>query len=109
GRTDTARGRWPARGCSTPPAPPTAWRCRPPPAAASRLCWRERTHLWCIAIPRNKPPRPRHRESVRATRERDRQAAPIERGRVRDALILRRPRGVLIRGLDAATAPARGS
>jgi threonine dehydrogenase-like Zn-dependent dehydrogenase len=61
-------------------------------------------------IPRNKPPRPRHRESVRATRERDRQAAPIERGRAgEDALILRRPRGVLIRGLDAATAPARGS
>src|SRR5215207_10066391 len=33
GRTDTVRGRWPAHGCSTPPAPPTAWRCRPPPAA----------------------------------------------------------------------------
>jgi hypothetical protein len=31
GQTDTARGRWPARGCSTPPAPPRAWRCRPPP------------------------------------------------------------------------------
>ena len=32
GQTDTARGRWPARGCNTPPGPPTAWRCRPPPA-----------------------------------------------------------------------------
>jgi len=31
GRTDTARGRWPAHGCNTPPAPPTAWQCRPPP------------------------------------------------------------------------------
>ena len=31
GRTSTARDRWPARGCSRPPAPPTAWRCRPPP------------------------------------------------------------------------------
>jgi Single-strand binding protein family len=31
GRTDTARGRWPAREGSSPPAPPRAWRCRPPP------------------------------------------------------------------------------
>ena len=31
GRTDTARGRWPARGCNTPPARPRAWRYRPPP------------------------------------------------------------------------------
>ena len=30
-RTDTARGRWPAPGCNRPPAPPSAWRCRPPP------------------------------------------------------------------------------
>jgi hypothetical protein len=35
GQTDTARGRWPARGCSTPPAPPRVWRCRPPPAVPS--------------------------------------------------------------------------
>jgi hypothetical protein len=50
GRTDTADGRWPARGCSTPPAPPRAWRYRPPPAAALPLRWRERTHPWCIAV-----------------------------------------------------------
>jgi hypothetical protein len=31
GRTGTARDRWPARACSTPPALPRAWRCRPPP------------------------------------------------------------------------------
>ena len=35
GQTGTARGRWPAPGCSTPPALPRAWRCRPPPAAPS--------------------------------------------------------------------------
>jgi hypothetical protein len=29
--TDTARRRWPAPGCNTPPGPSTAWRCRPPP------------------------------------------------------------------------------
>jgi hypothetical protein len=31
-RTGTLRGRWPAPGCSTPPALPTASRCRPPPS-----------------------------------------------------------------------------
>jgi hypothetical protein len=31
GRTGTVRGRWPARGCSTPPGRPRVWRCRPPP------------------------------------------------------------------------------
>ena len=51
GRTDTARGRWPARGCSRPPGPPRAWRCRPPPRRfPPRLRWRERTHPWCIAL-----------------------------------------------------------
>jgi hypothetical protein len=30
GQTGTLRGRWPARGCNTPPGPPRAWRCRPP-------------------------------------------------------------------------------
>jgi hypothetical protein len=44
GRTDTARGRWPARGCSTPPGRPRAWQCRPPPAAPLPPSWRsERT------------------------------------------------------------------
>jgi hypothetical protein len=34
GRTDTLRGRWPARGCNTPPGLPTASRCRPPPRSS---------------------------------------------------------------------------
>jgi hypothetical protein len=43
GQTDTPRGRWPAHGCNTPSAPPTTWRCRPPPRPLpSRLRWRER-------------------------------------------------------------------
>ena len=42
GRTDTARGRWPAHGCSRPPGPPTAWRCRPPPRRSPpRHRWRQ--------------------------------------------------------------------
>jgi hypothetical protein len=31
GRIGTVRGRWPARGCNTPPGRPRVWRCRPPP------------------------------------------------------------------------------
>jgi hypothetical protein len=50
GRTDTARGQWPARGCSRPPARPRAWRCRPPPCRCLPPVLARANAPWCIAL-----------------------------------------------------------
>ena len=50
GRTDTARGQWPAPGCNTSSRPTDSLAMSattPPPPPRRR--WRQRTHPWCIA------------------------------------------------------------